>query len=339
VNNAEFIKRASVVYERLVDEESRIIFNARMNLLRGEGRIEFWDRVKLDKKWYDQGAVFKEDEYLIFGAGRMGRYIKDVLSHVGKRAIGFIDNNPNLQGKMVEGICIYSLDEVKNMPAYTIIFSSREYEKEMNNQLAEKGITNHTLDEEQICIATGNQYFDFFRPKEREVFIDGGGYDGATSLDFIKWTNDNYKAIYIFEPDSHSTKKICEIMDKIRNITLIKKGLSDCKKILRFTNDGTGGSCFNEEGNVEVPVVSIDEVLKGNEATYIKMDVEGSELDALEGSKKTIIKYKPRLAICIYHKPLDFVELPLKILEFNSEYKFAMRHYCSNLCETVLYAF
>lgn len=68
------------------------------------------------------------------------------------------------------------------------------------------------------------------------------------------------------------------------------------------------------------------------------MDIEGSELKALEGAKATIMKNHPRLAICIYHKPMDVIEIPFYIQKLVPEYKFYIRHYASNMWETVLYA-
>ena len=82
---------------------------------------------------------------------------------------------------------------------------------------------------------------------------------------------------------------------------------------------------------------SIDNVIK-EEVTFIKLDVEGAELRTLMGAAETIKKYKPRLAISIYHKPEDIYEIPLLLMEYRPDYRFYIRHYTSYIWETVLYA-
>lgn len=82
----------------------------------------------------------------------------------------------------------------------------------------------------------------------------------------------------------------------------------------------------------------MDTMINNDKVTYIKMDIEGSELKALEGAQNIIKKYVPRLAICIYHKPEDIILIEEYILSMNSDYHFYIRHYASNMWETVLYA-
>ena len=101
---------------------------------------------------------------------------------------------------------------------------------------------------------------------------------------------------------------------------------------------GTNGSSTCSEGNDTVYLTSIDSVVKDERVTFIKMDIEGAELKSLMGAKNTITKNKPRLVICVYHKPEDICEIPEYILSLVPEYRFYLRHYCSVGSETVLYA-
>ena len=86
-----------------------------------------------------------------------------------------------------------------------------------------------------------------------------------------------------------------------------------------------------------VEVDCVDSLIK-EPVSYIKLDVEGSEYQALLGARKTIETYSPRLAVCIYHKPEDVWELPWLIHEMNPAYQFYIRHYSYTEVETVLYA-
>ena len=91
-------------------------------------------------------------------------------------------------------------------------------------------------------------------------------------------------------------------------------------------------------GIQQIEVVKLDELLDGEKVTFIKMDIEGAEYAALKGAEKIIREQRPRLAISIYHKPSDIVEIPKLLLEYKDDYKFYLRHYSLIGNETVLYA-
>lgn len=117
---------------------------------------------------------------------------------------------------------------------------------------------------------------------------------------------------------------------------MIPKGLWSEKKELRLKSGGTG-SVISDDGDMVINVDCIDHVIK-EQVTFIKMDIEGAEYEALLGARKTILKYKPKLAICVYHKAEDIWKLPGLIHQFNPEYVFYFRHYSFADNETVLYA-
>lgn len=85
-------------------------------------------------------------------------------------------------------------------------------------------------------------------------------------------------------------------------------------------------------------MTSIDEELEGKRVTFIKMDVEGAELAALQGAQHVIRKQHPKLAICVYHKPEDIIDIPSYILSLDPGYRLFLRHYSPFEDETVLYA-
>lgn len=101
------------------------------------------------------------------------------------------------------------------------------------------------------------------------------------------------------------------------------------------SNSSINGS---KESNMIGEVRKLDDVLKGERVTFIKMDIEGSELAALKGAANTIRSQKPKLAICIYHSPQDMLKIPIYIKSLVPEYKIYIRHYTDMMLETVCYA-
>jgi hypothetical protein len=92
--------------------------------------------------------------------------------------------------------------------------------------------------------------------------------------------------------------------------------------------------------NKEVPLRALDSmVIEGlvPRVDFIKMDIEGSELCALKGASGTIRKYRPKLAISLYHKPNDIFEIPLFIQKEFPFYEMYIYHYTIHNEETVLY--
>ncbi len=105
-----------------------------------------------------------------------------------------------------------------------------------------------------------------------------------------------------------------------------------------FDQGASSASKITPSGKVEIPVTTLDNILKNRPVTFIKMDIEGGEIDALNGSRNIINEQKPVLAICVYHKFNDIFDIPLLIKSFGINYKYYLRHYSNYVSETVLYA-
>ena len=210
-----------------------------------------------------------------------------------------------------------------------------EYRKSNNEELL-RGLNEKTH----------SQYFpigELFVLGKDEVFIDAGGYDGNTSYEFYCMTNGVYKNIYIMEPDTIMRRityaNIVQIK-RLPNVIVVGKGAySYTSSGISFNNDEqTGSSTICDEGTSTVETITIDDMLEGNNATFIKMDIEGAEREALEGCKKTIEMYHPKLALSIYHKEDDLWKIPYIIADKYPFYKLYIRHYTDITNETVLYA-
>ena len=134
-------------------------------------------------------------------------------------------------------------------------------------------------------------------------------------------------------------KKI-EKHGKGKQVTAICAGVYKETTTLHFTADGKGSAITKNEdaSTITVPVRAIDDTPECRDATFIKMDVEGSEKEALAGARDTILRNKPKLAICLYHRNRDFIEIPNWIHKLVPEYKLYVRHHSFSVNETVLYA-
>lgn len=189
-----------------------------------------------------------------------------------------------------------------------------------------------------------NQYYDndIVPFSNIKTFVDCGAFDGDSYFSFLK----KYKEIvgedyngkaYLFEPDQENYDKLSSNCGMDKRSTFLKIGAWNEKDCLTFSTGGTS-SGISEDGYVSINVDSIDNIVHGKRVDFIKMDIEGSELKALEGAKETIRKCKPILAICIYHKMNDFVTIPQYIKSLCKEYKLYIRAYSKYAQELVLYA-
>lgn len=185
---------------------------------------------------------------------------------------------------------------------------------------------------------------DLYAPKglfqfsDDEVFVDGGSYDGDTINSFVQHVGDAYERIYGFEPDPITYQKLKVNFSHEPRIECIPAGLSDRSGTLRFRSDASRGAIFLDEGTEEIAVTTIDETVKGQRVSYIKMNIEGAEIDALNGAAETIRQWHPRLAISVYHRPSDLWAIPTLIRELNPDYELFLRQHDGGVIETVLYA-
>lgn len=184
--------------------------------------------------------------------------------------------------------------------------------------------------------AVERQYFEpFLQLSTKEIFIDGGGFDGATSVEFVKRCPE-YCAIHLFEP---SEKMLFIAKDKLAsnpNVIFHKLGLYERSATLRFDSSKGSSSKISVEGGETIDVVSLDAALDVA-PTFIKLDIEGAELEALSGAKKHIVNHQPKLAVAIYHQAADFWRIPRYILSLRSDYNVYLRHYTEGWSETVMF--
>lgn len=184
---------------------------------------------------------------------------------------------------------------------------------------------------------------EFYSISNDEILFDCGAFTGDTIEDFVTFTNKKYKKIVAFEPDEKNVKRLMLIINnKIENVVVIQKATGDKNGKVSFLNKGNMFSktvdVKDSSDELSVDIVRLDNYIDYH-PTLIKMDIEGSELDSLIGATQIIKTQKPKLAICIYHMPFDFYEIPKFLKSLVPEYKFKVRQHEPGFCETVLYAY
>jgi FkbM family methyltransferase len=180
------------------------------------------------------------------------------------------------------------------------------------------------------------QYFDKeLIPEIKKIrFFDGGAYVGDTATELIKNYPD-FKKIWLIEPIPENIRIAKRELDHFKNIEFLTCGVSDKKETLHFNEEKSFSTIYGH-GTQSVEVNTIDNIVK-EKVDFIKLDIEGAEQDAIDGAKETIKKYKPILAICVYHKAEDWYKIPKKILAIENNYDVYLRHYMEGIFETVMY--
>ena len=172
---------------------------------------------------------------------------------------------------------------------------------------------------------------------DKEVFIDGGAYTGDTILNFMHHVDGEYEKIYAFEPDPETFSDLVRNFSNHPNVIPIDKGLFSERTTLKFSDAGGRASVFSETGEISVPVTSIDEVLNGDRVSFIKMNIEGAEIEALKGARLSIEKWQPKLAISVYHRPSDLWKIPKLIQSIDASYRIHLRQQDGGLIESVCF--
>jgi FkbM family methyltransferase len=165
------------------------------------------------------------------------------------------------------------------------------------------------------------------------TICDGGAFTGDTAEFLFSMYGEKIKKYYAFEPDHEIFSVMCNNLPVIADvnggeiITTYRYGLGDKDEVASFNTTGVNtGHHFDAEGDVVIEVKALDSLdIEVHGKLCIKMDIEGYELKALEGARETIMKYKPNLAICVYHKPNDIWEIPKYIKSINPEYNCILR--------------
>lgn len=348
---SDLLGKLCAIKDKLQDEESKMIFEARVNYLFTRCEEEYYKVIQKvnSQAQCDELNDFLEDNIgyegiVIAGTGEEGIRTKRLLDICNKQAQLFCELNGDIYTDEIEGLKVISISQlIKDYKSWVVILTDRKVLAESYSRLLRDGFPRRKIlypMYSHLVGSNGIQYFDVFTPLDDEVFIDAGSYNGDTIREFINWNGGNYKKIYAFEPNEDMFTVLKKYVDdeQLSNVSLLQMATWNRTEDLEFTSDASA-SRIDKSGTTIVKAVGIDSVVGDEKVTYIKMDVEGSELQSLMGAKETICRDKPRLAISVYHKDDDIFILSDYILSLNPEYKFLLRQYNTNFWETILYAF
>jgi FkbM family methyltransferase len=183
------------------------------------------------------------------------------------------------------------------------------------------------------------QYFPgLFSLSCDECMVDCGSYTGDTVQAFISQTGNRFRKIVAFEADK-------AVLPTLRNFVrglgaravLHEAAVGSHKGTVYFAGDGIGGGCVAVSG-AEVPCVRLDDALANDRVSLIKMDIEGAELDALEGAQHIIRRDRPVLAICGYHRPEHLWQVVTRLKSLLPESTLHLRSHCADGLDTVCYS-
>jgi len=197
------------------------------------------------------------------------------------------------------------------------------------------------------CIGTpfpGDQYFPgLFSLTADECFVDCGSYTGDTIQSFISQPGSGFRKVIAFEADPENFDRLTSWVGTLEapvssRISTLNAAVGAKRDKLRFRANGGGGARLAADGNIVVECIPIDDLLFEAAPTFIKMDIEGAELDALEGARRLIRTHRPILSICAYHKQDDLWRIPLFIHSLVEDYRLFLRPHYSDGFDLVCYA-
>lgn len=238
-----------------------------------------------------------------------------------------------------------NMDEFQNnskkfQEVYSVLVDSTS--KKLYKGLLQKKLYLDNSYIEGLASPSEEQYFekDLIELNEQEVFVDCGSYDGDTLTEFQKVTNGVYQKYYAIEADPENCESLRRNVQQHnwRNIEICEYACWDKEDTLYFSQNQTAGK-VDLNGDVKVRAIDLNTLLENKELTFLKMDIEGAEVRALQGAKNIIQKHQPILAICIYHELKHFYEIPHLIKKYCPDYHLFIRHYTELADpETVCYA-
>jgi FkbM family methyltransferase len=235
------------------------------------------------------------------------------------------------------------LHQIKEIEMAFSLFEDRASQEEFVFQL--QWMTSLCCLHVPPCRPSDEQYFPIhnFDIGVEEVFIDCGAYIGDTIEAFRNRVGNAFRQIVAIEPDPTNLMKLKSFISALPNearskIRIEPYGLGSEERVMAFNATGSESSSVDDAGTVKIQINRLDVILGEIEPTYIKMDIEGAELEALIGAEETIRKYQPRIAACVYHAQEHLWKVPLEMNRLNPCYRLSLRRYRDEFGDVLCYA-
>ena len=196
-----------------------------------------------------------------------------------------------------------------------------------------------------------------------ETFVDCGAFDGDTIRGYLEYCGGMFHRIIAFEPDPGNFLRleayVATLPRSLREKVVIRQAAVTRQRQKVFLDvtgsaastiqrtDGSGTDTSNvrkttphteSKGEIRVDGVRLDDSVPEDGPSYVKMDIEGGELDALRGASALINHSRSVWAVAMYHRQDDLWRIPLFIRSLSDEYRLFLRRYAEGFAETVCYA-
>ena len=340
----DFLSLEQSVWTRLKEETRPIVLYGM-----GDGADKIL--AQFDRLGIRASGVFASDEFArgnLFH-GFSVRKLSDTVAELGEDiviVISFASQRPEVLAKMYELDAKYDVvaPDVPVVPG--ALFDEafvREHSADMQRAyelLADERSREVFLDTVRFKLSGRLEYLrrsesgkdevfeNILKPTENEHFSDLGAYNGDTIRELLHYTDGRFASVTALEPDRRSFRKLNEWASAniTGDVTLVQAGAWNEDTVKCFTDQAGRQSRVAGQGK-ETQMRALDSVLNGRPCTYLKMDVEGAEREAIAGAEKTIRQYAPKLNVAAYHRSEDFFQLPLLIHALQPSYRLYLRHH------------
>ena len=234
--------------------------------------------------------------------------------------------------------------EVLKWHSYDFLWLYRRLEDYLSKRTLTAILRNWALLDTDYLLKITSIFSDYWEPdifpgNNGDVLVDVGAYIGDSIYNYIKMYGHGYNKIYAYEISPESYKTLCNNVKawRLHDVEARRKGVGAAsgELFVAANSDDPSANQLQRQGSDQqrVEVVPLDEDID-DKVTFLKMDIEGAEQDALLGCSRIIREQKPNLAICTYHGYEDIWKIPTLIDNMCPDYHFYMRHYGGNLIPT-----